>query len=98
MYSGIRRDSLCCNGFCYRAMAAARFSRGIRLGHYYQSDSSPRNAPFQGIADDQPWESNPQDGMGTGMPDDGYVDKGHWLPVEPESINQALWEMACGKE
>ena len=38
------------------------------------------------------------DGMGTGMPDDGYVDKGHWLPVEPESINQALWEMACGKE
>ena len=36
--------------------------------------------------------------MGTGISDDGYVDKGHWLPVEPESINQALWEMACGKE
>jgi surface-adhesin protein E len=36
--------------------------------------------------------------MGTGISDDGYVDKDHWLLVEPESINQALWEMACGKE
>jgi surface-adhesin protein E len=36
--------------------------------------------------------------MGTGITDAGYVDKDHWLPVEPESINQALWEMACGKE
>lgn len=38
------------------------------------------------------------DGMGTGIPDDGYVDKDNWLPVEPESISQALWEVACGKE
>lgn len=36
--------------------------------------------------------------MGTGIPADGYVDKGNWIPVEPESINQALWEVACGKE
>ena len=36
--------------------------------------------------------------MGTGISANGYVDKDHWLPVEPESINQALWEMACGKE
>lgn len=36
--------------------------------------------------------------MGTGIPDDGYVDKSNWIPVEPESINQALWEVACGKE
>ena len=36
--------------------------------------------------------------MGTGIPADGYVDTGNWLPVEPESINQALWEVACGKE
>jgi len=36
--------------------------------------------------------------MGSGISDAGYVDKDHWLPVEPESINQALWEMACGKE
>ena len=36
--------------------------------------------------------------MGTGIPADGYVDKGNWIPVEPESINQALWECACGKE
>jgi hypothetical protein len=35
-------------------------------------------------------------GMGTGIPADGYVDKDNWLPVEPESINQALWEVACG--
>lgn len=36
--------------------------------------------------------------MGTGIPVDGYVDTGNWLPVEPESINHALWEVACGKE
>ncbi|MGQ0694675.1 MAG: surface-adhesin E family protein [Nitrospiraceae bacterium] len=36
--------------------------------------------------------------MGTGRPANGYVDKNNWLPVEPESINQALWEVACGRE
>jgi hypothetical protein len=36
--------------------------------------------------------------MGTGRRNDGYVDKDNWLPVEPNSINQALWEVACGKE
>jgi hypothetical protein len=36
--------------------------------------------------------------MGTGIRADGYVDKNRWLPIEPESINQALWEVACGKE
>ena len=36
--------------------------------------------------------------MGTGISADGYVDKDNWLPVERESINQALWEVACGKE
>jgi len=36
--------------------------------------------------------------MGTGIPADGYVDTGNWLAVEPESINQALWEMVCGQE
>jgi surface-adhesin protein E len=36
--------------------------------------------------------------MGTGIPAAGYVDQGNWISVEPESINQALWEMACGKE
>ena len=36
--------------------------------------------------------------MGTGISSNGYVDKDHWLPVEPESISQALWEIACGKE
>jgi hypothetical protein len=36
--------------------------------------------------------------MGTGIATNGYVDKDHWLPVELESINQALWEVACGKE
>ncbi|TKB64840.1 MAG: hypothetical protein E8D47_12055 [Nitrospira sp.] len=37
-------------------------------------------------------------GMGTGIPADGYVDRGNWMPVEPDSINQALWEVGCGKE
>jgi hypothetical protein len=36
--------------------------------------------------------------MGTGIPADGYVDTDNWLPVEPESMNRALWEVACGKE
>jgi len=36
--------------------------------------------------------------MGTGIPADGYVDTGNWLAVEPESINQALWELVCGQE
>ncbi len=33
--------------------------------------------------------------MGTGIPAAGYVDEGTWLPVEPESLNHALWEVAC---
>jgi hypothetical protein len=37
-------------------------------------------------------------GMGTGIPADGYVDRENWMPVEPGSINQALWEVGCGKE
>ena len=37
-------------------------------------------------------------GMGSGTPADGYVGKGNWLSVEPDSINQALWEVAWGKE
>jgi hypothetical protein len=36
--------------------------------------------------------------MGTGIAANGYVDKDNWLPVQPESISQALWEVACGKE
>ena len=36
--------------------------------------------------------------MGTGIAADGYVDKGNWIPVEPDSINQALWEVACSQE
>ena len=36
--------------------------------------------------------------MGTGDPRDGYVDQDTWLPVEPETLNHALWEVACGKE
>jgi hypothetical protein len=36
--------------------------------------------------------------MATGIPADGYVDTGNWIPVEPDSINHALWEVACGKE
>ena len=35
---------------------------------------------------------------GAGIPADGLVDTGNWILVEPESINQALWEVVCGKE
>ena len=37
-------------------------------------------------------------GMGIGMPNDGHVDKDHWLPIEAESVSHALWEAACAKE
>ena len=33
--------------------------------------------------------------MGTGIPVNGHIDS-DWLPVEPDSMNQALWEVACG--
>jgi hypothetical protein len=36
--------------------------------------------------------------MGTGIRNDGYVDKDNWLPVEPESINHTLREVVCSKE
>ena len=36
--------------------------------------------------------------MGAGIPNDGYVDTCNWVPVEPDSMNQTLWEVACGKE
>jgi hypothetical protein len=36
--------------------------------------------------------------LATGIRADGYVDTGRWIPVEPDSMNQALWEVACGKE
>jgi len=35
--------------------------------------------------------------MGTGKRNDGYVDQDRWLTVEPESANQALGELVCGK-
>ncbi len=36
--------------------------------------------------------------MGTVIRNAGYVDKDRWLPVEPESLNHALWEVACGTQ
>ena len=35
--------------------------------------------------------------MGTGIPAGAYVDGGNWVPVEPDSIDHALWEVACHK-
>jgi hypothetical protein len=37
--------------------------------------------------------------MGTGKPvgGGGFTSEGHWVPIEPESLNQGLWEVACGK-
>ncbi len=33
--------------------------------------------------------------MGTGQPADGYVDQSQWLSIEPRSLNEGLWKMAC---
>jgi len=34
--------------------------------------------------------------MGTGAPVAAYESEGSWYSVESESLNQALWEVACG--
>jgi hypothetical protein len=36
--------------------------------------------------------------MGTGESSDAYIDGSHWAPVEPDSIDQALLELACNKQ
>jgi hypothetical protein len=36
--------------------------------------------------------------MGTGIMANGSVDTAVWLSIEPESVNQALAEIACGKQ
>lgn len=36
--------------------------------------------------------------MGAGTASNGYVDSDRWLPIEPETINYALWELVCAKE
>jgi surface-adhesin protein E len=36
--------------------------------------------------------------MGTGDPTEAYVEKGNWVLVEPDSVDQALWEVACIKQ
>ncbi len=36
--------------------------------------------------------------MGTGTPGARYETEGHWYLVEPESLNQPLWEVACNKQ
>lgn len=33
--------------------------------------------------------------MGTGQPADGYVDPSQWLSMEPRSLNEGLWKIAC---
>lgn len=33
--------------------------------------------------------------MGTGQSADGYVDQSQWLPIEPATLNEGLWKVAC---
>ncbi|MBI3357435.1 MAG: hypothetical protein HY038_11825 [Nitrospirae bacterium] len=35
--------------------------------------------------------------MAIGKSAAGYIENGNWQPVETRSINQGLWEAACGK-
>ena len=37
-------------------------------------------------------------GMGEVIGGSGYSSEGHWVAIEPETLNQGLWEAACGKE
>ena len=36
--------------------------------------------------------------MGTGEPTGAYIDGGNWVTIEPDSIDHALWEIACNKQ
>ena len=36
--------------------------------------------------------------MGTGVAAGAAIGGGHWIPVEPESLNHALWKVACNKQ
>jgi hypothetical protein len=36
--------------------------------------------------------------MGTGTASNGYVDPTAWLPIEPASVNHALWEVLCRQD
>lgn len=35
--------------------------------------------------------------MATGKSWNGYIENGNWQPVEPQTVDHALWEAACGK-
>ncbi len=36
-------------------------------------------------------------GMGEVIGGSGYSSEGHWVAIEPGTLNQGLWEAACGK-
>jgi len=36
-------------------------------------------------------------GAGQAIGGDGHTNEGHWIPIEPGTINQGFWEAACGK-
>lgn len=36
--------------------------------------------------------------MGTGDPTEAYIEQSNWTLVEPDSVDQALWEVACNKQ
>jgi hypothetical protein len=36
--------------------------------------------------------------MGTGEAAGAAIGEGHWIPIEPESLNHALWKVACNKQ
>lgn len=36
--------------------------------------------------------------MGTGDPTEAYIEQSNWTLVAPDSVDQALWEVACNKQ
>jgi hypothetical protein len=36
-------------------------------------------------------------GMGEVIGGSGYTGEGHWVPIESGTLNEGLWEAACGK-
>jgi hypothetical protein len=75
-----------------------RWKQGGKVGHRFLSAKTQKQFDCRGKRVRLLAFTDFLGHMGTGAPMDGLVDRDIWLPFEPESINYALWELACSKE
>lgn len=75
-----------------------RWKQGGKVGHRFLSAKTQKQFDCQARRVRLLAFTDFSDHMGNGTPMDGLVDPVTWLPVDPEGINHALWELACGQE